>query len=32
MGIAEFEGDSSIMAFPFWNRAEVLTKKPIVLL
>lgn len=27
IGIAEFEGDSSILASPFWNGAEVLTKK-----
>lgn len=23
MGIAEFEGDSSILASPFWNHAKV---------
>lgn len=25
MGITEFEGDSSLLASPFWNHAEVLT-------
>lgn len=27
MEIAEFEGDSSVLASPFWKHAEVLTKK-----
>ena len=25
MGIIEFEGDSSLLASPFWNDTEVLT-------
>lgn len=27
MGIIQFEGDSSLWASPFWNHAEVLTKR-----